>query len=151
MKFDLDDAIKTALKEKDKAALAGYRSLKAKVMNKLTEPGRGVGKPLNDEEMLGLAKKEVRERMEANEYLDESREEYQENARIIQVLEKLLPAQLGGEALESAVRKAIEESGASGMQDLGKVMAALRQVAGVDMGAASKLVKEILAGQQGAT
>ena len=37
MKFDLDDAIKTALKEKDKAALAGYRSLKAKVMNKLTE------------------------------------------------------------------------------------------------------------------
>jgi hypothetical protein len=147
--FDLDGAIKSALKSKDQAALVGYRSLKAKVLNKLTEPGRGQGKPLSDEELLALVRREIKERNESNEFLDAARPEYQENARIVAVLERLLPRGLSDEELDTAIRRVLEEVKPSGPREIGKVMAALRQIPGVDMAAASARVKALLAGPPG--
>ena len=51
-------------------------------------------------------------------------------------------------ATEAAVRAAIAETGAAGMKDMGKVMAALRAkyAAELDMGAAGSIVKAALAG-----
>lgn len=147
--IDLDDAIKSALKNKDKSALTGYRSLKAKVMNKLTEPGRGMGKALTDEEMLALVRKEARERAEANEYLDSSRDEYRENAHIYQLLEALLPPQLSEEEMDGVIRKTMDELKPSGLKEIGRVMAVLKAVPGLDMGAASAKVKALLQEQTG--
>ena len=146
MSFNVDEAIKKAMKEKNASALAAYRSLKTKILNKLTEAGRGQDKPLSDEELVALVKREVKERQEANEFLDASRPEHQENRQIIAVLETLLPAQMSAEAMEAAIRKVIADTGAAGPQDLGKVMGALKKVPGLDMGAASARVKALLTG-----
>ena len=63
----------------------------------------------------------------------------------VEVLSKYKPAQLSEEEVAAKVKEAISESGASSMQDMGKVMGLLKSLAGsADMGMVSKLVKEEL-------
>ena len=63
----------------------------------------------------------------------------------VEVLSKYKPAQLSEEEVAAKVKEAISESGASSMQDMGKVMGLLNNLAGsVDMGIVSKIVKEEL-------
>lgn len=63
----------------------------------------------------------------------------------VEVLSKYKPAQLSEEEVAAKVKEAISESGASSMQDMGKVMGLLKNLAGsVDMGIVSKIVKEEL-------
>ena len=61
----------------------------------------------------------------------------------IAVIEAFLPHQLDDAAIEQAVAEAITESGAIGMKDMGKVMAALksRHAATLDMSRAGPIVK----------
>ena len=138
--LDIDAHIRQSLKAKDPAALTAYRAVKAKINLKLTEAGRGHDKPLSEPELLALVQREIKERTESNEFLTPERADYRENARIIAVLSAHLPKALSGAELDAAVRKAIAEAGAAGPKDLGKVMAALRQVPGVDMASASARV-----------
>ena len=63
----------------------------------------------------------------------------------VDILSKYKPAQLSEEEVSKKVNEAIEQSGASSMQDMGKVMGQLKSLAGsADMGLISKLVKEKL-------
>ena len=63
----------------------------------------------------------------------------------VDILSKYKPAQLSEEEVAVKVNEAIEQSGASSMQDMGKVMGQLKSLAGsADMGLISKLVKEKL-------
>lgn len=143
--FDLEGAIKTAIKAKDPVALSAWRSLKAKVAIKLTEAGRGE-QPLTEQELAALARREIRERKESNEFLKEGQPEFGANERIAALLEPLLPSQPSPEELEALIAKAIAEVDPAGPREMGKVMAALRQaVPGLDMAAASARVKELLA------
>lgn len=65
----------------------------------------------------------------------------------VQILSKYKPEQLNEEEVIKKVKEAIEISGASSMQDMGKVMGILNSsLAGsADMGMVSKIVKEELA------
>ena len=65
----------------------------------------------------------------------------------VQILSKYKPEQLNEEEVINKVKEAIESSGASSMQDMGKVMGILNSsLAGsADMGMVSKIVKEKLA------
>ena len=65
----------------------------------------------------------------------------------VQILSKYKPEQLNEEEVINKVKEAIESSGASSMQDMGKVMGILNSsLAGsADMGMVSKIVKEELA------
>ena len=145
--IDVDALIRQALKGKQRAVLLGYRSLKAKIGAKLTEAGRGTDTPLTENEQQALIAREIKERKESNEFLAPDAPAFAENTQIIEALQAHLPPQLDGEALEAAVRKVIADTGAENQRDMGKVMAALRQVPGVEMGAASARVKALLAGQ----
>ena len=64
----------------------------------------------------------------------------------VDILSKYKPAQLSEEEVTIKVKEAIEYSGASSMQDMGKVMGVLNSsLAGsADMGMVSKIVKENL-------
>ena len=64
----------------------------------------------------------------------------------VDILSKYKPAQLSEEEVSLKVKEAIENSGASSMQDMGKVMGILNSsLAGsADMGMVSKIVKENL-------
>jgi uncharacterized protein YqeY len=67
----------------------------------------------------------------------------------IAVFERYLPKALGGPELEALIRAAIAESGATGVKDMGKVMATLKaRVQGrADMSAVSARVREVLSAQ----
>ncbi len=147
--LDVDAAIRESLKARDHAALTGYRSLKAKIATRLSEAGREQ-KSLSEPELEALIRREVKERRESNEFLRPGQPAYEENARIIAVLEAHLPRALSEEETAAAIAEAIAATGAQHPSHLGKVMAALRQVPGVDMKAASAKVREALARRHGA-
>lgn len=146
--IDLDTAIKTALLGKNPIALTAYRALKTKAGMKLSEAGRAedARDALSEEEMTAVLRKEIKERHESNEYLDQSHPDYAVNEAIIAELEQHLPAAMSAEDMEAAIQEAIAGAQAQGPKEMGKVMAALKQSApGIDMGAASARVKELLA------
>ena len=63
----------------------------------------------------------------------------------VDVLAKYKPAQLSEDEVILKVKEAIEQSGATSMQDMGKVMGALKTLSGsADMGLISKIVKDQL-------
>ena len=70
-----------------------------------------------------------------------------EKAELV-VIEEFLPAQLSDDDAKAAIAAIIAETGAAGMKDMGKVVAALKAKHGsqLDMGKASGLVKAALAG-----
>ena len=63
------------------------------------------------------------------------------------VIEEFLPQQMGEDEVKAAIAGIIAETGAAGMKDMGKVVAALKAKHGtqLDMGKASGLVKAALA------
>jgi uncharacterized protein YqeY len=148
--IDVESQIKAALKARDAAALTAWRSVKAKIHLKLTEAGRGAGKPLTEEEQVAILKKEIKERQESNEYLKPGEAKFEENARIIAILEARLPRPLGAAETDALIEQVLTETGAQGPKDMGKVMTALRNSgAALDMAAVSAKVKERLQAKAG--
>lgn len=79
---------------------------------------------LDDAEVVGILQKELKSRQEALEEAEKaSRADLAENAKTeIQILEALLPDPLTQEELDAIVLSAINETGATSMSDMGKVM-----------------------------
>jgi uncharacterized protein YqeY len=67
----------------------------------------------------------------------------------IAVVESFLPRQMSEEEIAAAARAAIAETGAAGVRDTGKVMAALRErhAGAIDLGRAGAIVKRLLGGE----
>ena len=137
--------LKEAMKAKDQAALRGIRAIKAAILLAKTD---GTGDEITPEKEIKMLQKLVKQRREslgifeqqgrADLALIESEE--------IEVLERYLPKQLDGEALEAIVRNIIAETGATGVKDMGKVMgAATKQLAGqADGKVVGEVVKRLL-------
>jgi uncharacterized protein YqeY len=103
---------------------------------------------LTDDDVLKVLAKEAKRRKEAaTAFTDAGRPELaaKEDAELA-VLEAYLPAQLSDAELESIVARAVEDTGATGMQQLGQVMkAAQAAVAGrADGGRVAAVVKATL-------
>jgi uncharacterized protein YqeY len=103
-----------------------------------------------DEEVLAMLRGMVKSRRESVElYRQGNRPDLvaKETAEI-EVIESFLPQQMDEAALEQAIQDAINETGATGIKDMGKVMAMLRarHSASIDMARAGPLVKAKLAG-----
>ncbi|MGE4289713.1 MAG: GatB/YqeY domain-containing protein [Salinivirgaceae bacterium] len=139
--------IKTAMLAKDKETLEALRAIKAAFMVALTE--KGAAHELNDDAALKIIQKLVKQRKdsaaiyEQNDRMELFEKEMSEAA----VIEKYLPAQLSKEEIEARIKTLIAQLGASGPQDMGKVMgAASKQLAGQAEGKViSLVVKELLA------
>ena len=90
----------------------------------------------------------IKQRREAIEtYRQVEREDRvdQETAEIA-VIEEFLPQQMGEEETRSAVAAVVAELGASGLKDMGRVMATLKEryTGQMDFGKASTAVKDLL-------
>ncbi|QQS41118.1 MAG: GatB/YqeY domain-containing protein [Acidobacteriota bacterium] len=139
------DDMKSAMKQKDAARLSALRMVKATLMNKQIESGG----ELSDEETIKVLNTLVKQRRDsAEQYEAAGRTELaeKENAEIL-VIEEYLPASASESEIEEAVSKAIEETGAGSMRDMGAVMkASLERLSGktVDGKAVSELVKKKL-------
>jgi len=105
---------------------------------------------LDDAQVLSVIEKMIKQRRESIAQFEKAARHDLADAEKaeIQVLSAYRPAQMSEADIQEEVRAAIAETGASGVKDMGKVMAALKgRLAGkADMGRVSGLVKSKLSG-----
>ena len=102
---------------------------------------------VDDTKALQIINKMIKQRSDSiSQFRDGGRDDLADKEQSeVDILSKYKPAQLSEEEVAVKVNEAIEQSGASSMQDMGKVMGQLKTLAGsADMGLISKLVKEKL-------
>lgn len=140
-------AMKAAMKAKDQNALASLRAVKSAILTAQTQSGAAA--ELSEDDEIKLLQKLVKQRKDsAVIYQEQGREEMaQEELAQAAVIEQFLPEQLSEEEIEKVVVAIIEKTGASGMQDMGKVMGmASGELAGkADGKTISNVVKKKLA------
>tara|TARA_R110002051_G_scaffold323119_1_gene415731 strand:- start:8624 stop:9073 length:450 start_codon:yes stop_codon:yes gene_type:complete len=114
--------MKTAMKAKDKVALESLRAIKSALLLIQTETGSG--EAISAEAEIQLVQKLVKQRKDsAAIFMAQNRQDLAEpELAQIAVIEKFLPEQLSEEEVEKVIVKTIEDLGAQGMKDMGKVM-----------------------------
>ena len=145
----INEDVKTAMKAQDKLRVSTLRLVNAAIKNADIEAER-TGKSLSDDDVLSLLQKMIKQRQESVEIYDKGgRKELADQERAeIEVIRGFLPQQMSEAEAKAAVAQVIADTGAQGMKDMGKVMAALKVAyAGkMDFGKASALVKGLLSG-----
>ena len=150
LRDQINDAVKAAMKSQDRLRLSTLRLVNAAIKNADIE-ARGAGKDaLADADILGLLQKLIKQRQESVELYDKGgRAELAEQERgEIAIISGFLPQQLSDAEAKEAIAGVIRETGAAGMKDMGKVIAALkaRYAGRMDFAKASALVKGMLTG-----
>ena len=134
------------MRAKDSARLSTIRLLLAAI--KQREVDERI--ELDDAAVLGVIDKMIKQRRESIAQFEKGARKDLADAEKAEILllSGYLPAQMSDPDLSQAVAAAIAESGASGVKDMGKVMALLKpRLAGkADMGKVSALVKTKLSG-----
>jgi uncharacterized protein YqeY len=140
------EEIKTAMRAKDTVALEALRAIKSELL--LAQTASGNKEEISEEEEIKLLQRLVKTRKDsANIFTQQNRMDLAEpELAQIAVIEKFLPAQLSEAEVEAVIAKIIEETGASGIASMGKVMGiASAQLGGTAEGKTiSTIVKKLL-------
>jgi uncharacterized protein YqeY len=122
LKSTLQHDLQAAIRGRDQVRSGTLRMALAAVTTE--EVAGKQARTLSDDEVLKVLAKEAKKRREAATAYDEvGRSELAERERAeLSVLEDYLPAQLSDAELEQLVERAVAETGASGMPDMGRVM-----------------------------
>jgi uncharacterized protein YqeY len=143
----ISQGIMEAMKAKEPVRLAALRNVKKYILEAKTA-GVSIDE-LPDADTLKIIQKLAKQGAEsAAIYREQGREDLaSEETAQVEVLREFLPRALSDEELTAAVKAVIAETGASGMQDMGRVMGvASKKLAGqADGGRISAKVKELLA------
>ena len=146
LKTTIFEATKVAMKQRDKARVAVLRMVNAEI-KRVEVDQRGV--ELDDNGVLDVLNRMLKQRKDALQQFSEAgRQDLADQERFeIDVIAGFMPAQLSEEELEALLGETIARLGATSMQDMGKVMGALREPlkGRADMGAVSARVKALLA------
>jgi uncharacterized protein YqeY len=149
MREILSGQMKDAMKAGDKIRVGTLRLIMAALKDREIE-ARGTGKIVSRAEELAVLTKMLKSRQEsASIYQQAGRQELadQENAEIA-IIGEYLPRQMDEEAMKKAAEAAIALTAASGIKDMGKVIAALKETypGQMDFAKASAIVKSLLVG-----
>ena len=128
----INSDIKEAMKARQKDRLEALRSIK-KVMIE-AKAAKGADAELSDDEALKIIQKLAKQGKDsATIYKEQGREDlYDQEMVQVEVFESFLPEKLSDEELKARVKAIIEQSGASSMKDMGRVMGmASKQLAGL--------------------
>lgn len=141
----IENDFSRALKAKDELAVLVLRQIKTAITNVEIVKNR---EELTAEELIKLLRSEAKKRKESAElYTKGGRDELAEKElKEFEIIKKYLPPELGEEEIKQKVAKTVQQIGAGGMQDMGKVIGAVMKELGgqADGGLVSKLVKEAL-------
>jgi|TARA_B100000902_G_C27285365_1_gene904107 uncharacterized protein YqeY len=140
----IEEAVKVSMKSRDKETTSTLRmaisELKKEEIDKRIE--------LEDEQVIQILQRMIKQRKDSyTQFSDAGRSELAEKEQNeIKIISAFLPEQLGEDELTEMVIDVVKETGASGPQDMGKVMGSLKQKiqGNADMGLVSKIVKESL-------
>ncbi|MBN1474437.1 MAG: GatB/YqeY domain-containing protein [Syntrophaceae bacterium] len=140
----INEEMVSAAKAKDKIRLSAVRMIKTALHNKEIELMR----PLNETEIMQLLSVMVKQRKDSIEqFAKGGRTDLVEKEEAeLKVVQEFLPAQMSNEEVENLIKKAIAETGAASVKDMGKVMKILMpQITGrADGKAAGEKVKALL-------
>ncbi|GAB1262511.1 GatB/YqeY domain-containing protein [Aurantivibrio plasticivorans] len=144
LKDQITEAMKTAMKAKDKERLAVIRLILADC--KRIEVDERI--ELDDDRVLTILDKMTKQRRDSiKQYNDAGRTELaDQEAYEITVISDFMPEALSEDEIAELIDNAIASSGAESARDMGKVMAIIKpQMQGrADMGKVSQLVKSKL-------
>jgi uncharacterized protein len=147
LKQQIDNDIKKAMLAKSKEELEALRSIKSLILLAETEKG-GSGDVSSDVENKLLMKAAKQRKESADIFSQQGRKDLADKEVFqLEIINRYLPKQLSAEETEAEVKKVIDEVGAKGPQDMGKVMGAVtKKLAGqADGKVISELVKKLLA------
>ncbi|MEO0370713.1 MAG: GatB/YqeY domain-containing protein [Pseudomonadota bacterium] len=145
----INDALKRAMKDKDKLRLGTLRLINAVIKDKgIERRGEGLPAEMSDDEILALLGKMTKQRQE-------SLRAYEEGGRVdlaerekqeISIIAEFLPRQLTEDEVSEAIEAAITAAGAESIRDMGKVMGQLKAdyTGQMDFGAVGPKVKDKL-------
>lgn len=141
----IHDEMKAAMRAKDKPRLGVIRLIQSEF--KRIEVDERI--ELDDARVLAVLDKMVKQRRDSvKQYEAAERQDLADQEHFeISIITEYLPQALSDDEVANLIDDAIAATGASGMQDMGKVMGTLKpQLQGrADMGAASKIIKDKLA------
>jgi uncharacterized protein YqeY len=122
LKATVQDDLTTAIRERDQLRAGTLRLALTAITTE--EVSGKEARELTDDEVLKVLAKEAKKRREAaTAYAEAGRTELAEREEAERaVLEAYLPAQLSDEELEAIVAEAVEETGATGLPQMGPVM-----------------------------
>jgi len=146
LKQQIDADIKKAMLAKNKEELEALRSIKSLIL--LAETEKGGSDDITSENEKKLLMKAAKQRKESAEIFQAQNRKDLADRELLQleVINRYLPKQLSEEEMKDAVASVIKEVGATGPQDMGKVMGvATKKLAGqADGKKISELVKKML-------
>jgi hypothetical protein len=145
----ITERMKTALRAKDSRTLSTVRLIMAALKDRdIAARSDGDRPQIPDSEVLRMLQGMVKQRRESIELYEKGNrpELARQESEEIAVIESFLPQQMDDAATEAAAKAVIAESGATGIKDMGKVMAALRErhTGVLDMAKAGAVVKRLL-------
>ena len=119
---DVMQALKLAMKSKDQTALTALRAVKSAILLAQTEAG--ASHDLSEEQEMKLLQKLVKQRKDsAVIYKEQGRDDLAgPELAEAEIIGQFLPEALSEEEIEKVVVMTIDELGAEGMKDMGKVM-----------------------------
>ena len=129
---DLSDQItedlKTAMREKNAVVLNTVRLLKSVIKNAAIEKG-GADAELDDGEIAGIIRKEVKKRLDSIEQFENAGREdlASKEKEELEILRNYLPSQLSEEEILELVDEGIAEVGATSKKEMGPVMKRLQE------------------------
>ena len=147
LKTQIDGHIKQAMLARNKEELEALRSIKAMILLAETEKG-GSGEIATDVENKLLMKAAKQRKESADIFQKEGRDELAQKELLeLEVISRYLPKQMSEDEITLEVKMIIEQVGAKGPQDMGKVMGtATKQLTGkADGKMISEIVKKLLA------
>jgi uncharacterized protein YqeY len=141
--------IKDAMRSREKVKLAALRDVKSKFLLELSAAGGdGIGGEISDETALRIIAKLLKQREETIAVcLTQAREDLADEEQAqADVLKAYLPEPLGEDDIRKVVQTVIDETGASSMADMGRVMGMVssKLTGQADGGTISKIVRSIL-------
>lgn len=142
----IQDDMKQAMRDRDTVTRDALRLLVAAFNNARIDAGH----QLSDDEALAVIQKQVKQRRESiAEYEKAGRQDLVDKEQAeLGVFERYTPEQASREEIEAAARKVIDETGASGPRDIGKVMPVLVKQFGAR--ADGRVINEVVRGLIGA-
>ena len=143
------DRLKQALKAGDARALSTTRLILAGLKDRdVAARGQGNAEGISETEIQRMLQAMIKQRRESIALYEQGNRAdlAQREREEIALIESFLPRQLEESEIEAAVKTLIAETGAAGMKDMGRIMAALRERhAGIiDFGRASAIVRLLL-------
>ncbi|MCC5946291.1 MAG: GatB/YqeY domain-containing protein [Bernardetiaceae bacterium] len=147
LRLSIENAMKTAMKQKQKERLVALRAIKSAIL--LAQSEKEAGTELSEAQELQILSKAAKQRRESLQiYIQEGRDDLaaQEKAEL-EVIEEFLPKMLSEDEVKPIIQEIIQQVDAKSVKDMGKVMGVATQklMGKADNKMISDIVKQLLA------